>query len=199
MKPSQFSASGPEALKQYLARFDFLTEALTDRFVRAFAPATVQKRQFIVQPEFTAKFRNYVVEGAFRSYVVCSSGNEHTISFAIEDWWISDYNSYIYQTPATQFVVAIEDSLIMRIGFEEEQALKAEHHHFESVFRIMAERGLAFHHRRLVANLTQSAEARYHQFVNTYPHLVGRIPQYALASFLGMTPEFFSKIKNNRV
>lgn len=139
------------------------------------------------------------MQGAFRAYVVADEGQEHTITFAIDDWWITDYNSYIFQQPATMFVVALEDSIILQLDYEKEQELKLQNHKFETFFRIMAERGLAAQQRRIISNLTQTAEERYETFSNKYPQIVQRVPQYALASYLGMTTEFLSRIRNKRV
>ena len=139
------------------------------------------------------------MKGAFRAYVVADEGQEHTITFAIDDWWITDYNSYIFQQPATMFVVALEDSIILQLDYEKEQELKLQNHKFETFFRIMAERGLAAQQRRIISNLTQTAEERYETFSNKYPQIVQRVPQYALASYLGMTTEFLSRIRNKRV
>jgi CRP-like cAMP-binding protein len=176
-----------------------LTAEETDQFIAAFKLVKVKKRQFIVQPNFTAKYRNYIVKGAFRAYVVADEGQDHTISFAIEDWWITDYNSFIYQQPATMFVAALEDSTILQLDFEKEKQLKESNNKFETYFRINAERGLAFYQRRIIANLTLTAEQRYELFIEKYPQIAQRVPQYALASFLGMTTEFLSRIRNKRI
>jgi CRP-like cAMP-binding protein len=159
----------------------------------------IKKRQFIVQPEFVNKHRTYVLQGAFRAYVVDEKGSEHTIQFAIEDWWIADYNSYIYQTPATMFIVALEDSVILQIGYEAEQKLKSSAYNFEKLFRLMAEKSAAFYSRRIIAMLTQNAEQRYSEFLEKFPKVAQRLPQYALASYLNMTTEFLSKIRNEKV
>lgn len=186
-------------LTTFVRRFNLLTHEEEERFVAAFQEVRIKKRQYIVQPGFVAKNRHYVVQGAFRAFVVGDKGSDHTISFAIEDWWITDYNSYIFQQPATMFVVALEDSLIMQIDYATEQALKASSHAIETIFRIMAERGLAFHQRRAISQLIQSAEERYDQFMQRYDAIAQRLPQYALASYLGMTTEFLSKIRNNKL
>ncbi|MCU0419257.1 MAG: Crp/Fnr family transcriptional regulator [Cyclobacteriaceae bacterium] len=165
----------------------------------AFKLVHVKKRQFLVQPNFVATHRNFVVRGAFRSYIVAEGGHEHTIAFAIDDWWITDYNSYIFQRPSTMFVVALEDSIVLQIDFEKENMLKAAHHKYETFFRTIAERGLAFYLRRLISNLSHSAEERYREFEKNYPKVVQRVPQYALASYLGMTTEYLSKLRNQRM
>jgi CRP-like cAMP-binding protein len=173
-------------------------EELTE-LASGFTLKKVKKKQFIVQPDFTVKHRNFVVKGAFRSYVVDQNGVDHTIQFAVEDWWISDINSYQYQQPATMFVVALEDSTILQVKYETEQRLKASHHAFETFFRIGAERTAAFHQRRIISALTRTAEERYNDFMDTYPSVAQRLPQYALASYLGMTTEFLSRIRNKKV
>ena len=176
-----------------------LSEDEIQTFLSCFTIKKVKKRQFIIQPDYIAKHRNLVLEGAFRAYVVAEEGQDHTITFAIEDWWITDYNSYIFQQPATMFVVALEDSIILQIDYEKEQELKRINHKFETFFRMVAERGLAFQQRRIISNLIHTAEERYENYVSKYPLIVQRVPQYTLASYLGMTTEFLSRIRNKRV
>lgn len=183
---------------EFIDKFVKLTDEESQLFSACFKEVKVKKRQFIVQPNFVAKHRHYVLKGAFRAYVVADEGQDHTITFAIDDWWITDYNSYIFQQPATMFVVALEDSTILQIDFDKEEELKKSNHKFETFFRIIAERGLASQQRRIISNLTQTAEERYENFVSKYPHIVQRVPQYALASYLGMTTEFLSRIRNKR-
>ena len=100
--------------------------------------------------------------------------------------------------PATMFVIALEDSIILQLDYDKEQDLKKSNHKFETFFRSIAERGLAFQQRRIVSNLTQTAEKRYENFISQYPQIVKRVPQYALASYLGMTTEFLSRIRNKK-
>lgn len=190
--------AGNHTIAAYLKRTINVTDEEAETFSAAFREVKIKKRQFIVQPNFIVKNRNYVLKGAFRAYVVNDNGQDSTIAFAIEDWWITDYNSYILQVPATMFVVALEDSVILEISYEKEQALKQQNHKFETFFRIRAERTAAFMQQRIISNLTQTAEERYEQFISKYPHIVQRVPQYALASYLGMTTEFLSRIRNKK-
>lgn len=185
-------------LIDYVQNFVSLEYNEAKRFVSDFEEVKVKKRQFIVQPNFTNKHRAFVLKGAFRTYAVTDNGQEHTLQFAIENWWVSDFNSYINQHPATLFIVALEDSVILQLEYNKEQELKNSNHKFETFFRIMAEKGLAFEHRRILFNLTHSAEARYENFLLNFPNFVQRVPQYALASYLGMSTEFLSRIRNKR-
>lgn len=187
------------AFKDHILKKVQLTDAELEQFISFFTPMRIRKRQFVVQPNFVARQRNYVVQGAFRGYVVGNEGQEHTIQFAIDDWWISDYNSYIFQKPATMFVVAVEDSFVMQIEHEKEAQLKALHHRYETFFRITAERSTASMQRRIIANLTKTAEERFDEFEEKYAEIARRMPQYAVASFLGMTSEYLSKLRNKRL
>lgn len=186
-------------LKMHILKRHSFTEEELDDFCENFKLVRVKKRQFIVQPEFVAKNRFYVVQGSFRAYVIGDEGQEHTIQFAIDDWWITDYNSYIFQQPASMFVMALEDSVVLQISHDVEQGLKKRKHVYESFFRVLAEHTAAHMARRVILNLTKTAEQRFDFVQQQYPEIVSRVPQYALASFLGITTEYLSKLRNKRV
>jgi len=188
-----------ETIKNYVARHIELTTGEQEFFVSLLRINKVRKKQFIVQPEFTCKYRSFVFSGAMRAYLVDNSGNEHTIAFAIEDWWITDFNSYIFQQPATLFVEALEESILIQIDYNAEQLLKETVPKFEKFFRIITERSFAFLQKRILSNLSMTAEERYEDFMERYSKIAMRVPQYALASYLGMSTEYLSKLRNNRV
>jgi CRP-like cAMP-binding protein len=185
-------------IKTYVARHIQLSENEEAYFVSLLRAIKVKKKQFIVQPEFTCKYRSYVVSGAMRAYIIDKKGQEHTIAFAVDDWWISDYNSYISQEPATLFVEALEDTVLIQIDYNAEQLLMETIPKFERFFRIITQRSLGFLQKRLLSNLSKTAEERYDEFLEKYPSIANRVPQYTLASYLGFTPVFLSKIRNRR-
>jgi CRP-like cAMP-binding protein len=187
-----------QSLQNQLIKKHSFTEEEAAFFVAHFTERKVKKRQFIIQPDFIAKYRVFVAQGTFKAYVIDKNGQEQVISLAMNGWWISDPNSFIYQQPATMFVEALEDSLILQLGFENEQILKAHSHQFETFFRTVAERGLAFMQRRLIASLTLTAEERYEQFAKKHPQFLQRVPQYSIASYLGMTTQYLSRIRNKQ-
>ena len=100
-----------------------LSAAELAELTAAFTLRQVKKQELIVQPGRVADFRVYVLQGAFRAYVVDPAGVEHTIHFAIEDWWITDVNSYLYRLPATMHIVALEDSTVLQLDYTTEQHL----------------------------------------------------------------------------
>ncbi|WP_025742216.1 Crp/Fnr family transcriptional regulator [Aquimarina pacifica] len=178
-----------------IRRYVSLNEEDEKQFISIIKTSKIKRRQFIVQPNFICLHQTYVHSGAFRSYFVSDQGAEHTIQFAIEDWFISDFNSYIHQTPASLFVEALEDSIVQQIAYEDVEKLCAINPKFERFFRLVAQKSFAFSQRRVLSNLGQSAEERYVEFKKSYPSIVHRVPQYTLASYLGMSPEFLSKIR----
>jgi CRP-like cAMP-binding protein len=183
---------------EYISRYVELNDEETVRFKSFLKITKVKKKQFIVQPGFVCKNKSYVVKGAFRGYLVDNDGKEHTLAFAIEDWWISDYSSLIYQEPATLFVEALEDSVLIQIDYEDIQTYLKEIPKLEKFERIITQRSLAFHQKRLLSNFTKTAEERYDEFMSKYSAISQRVPQYALASYLGFSTEYLSKIRNKK-
>jgi len=178
-----------------IKRYVDLNEKDENQFTSIVRTTRVKRRQYIVQPRFVCSHQTYVKEGALRSYFVDNEGVDYTIQFAIEDWFISDFNSYISQTPASLYVEALEDSIVQQIAFEDVEKLCDENQKFEKFFRMVAQKSFAFSQRRVLANLGMTAEERYLEFLNLYPSIVQRVPQYTLASYLGMSAEFLSKVR----
>ncbi len=183
---------------QYGARYVQLTEEEINHFTSFLKITKVKKKHFIVQPGYVCKNKSYVVNGAFRAYLVDNEGKEYTLAFAIEDWFISDYSSLIYQEPATLFVEALEDSILIQIGYEQEQTFLKEIPKLEKFERIITQRSLAFQQKRLLSNFTKTAEERYEEFMTKHSAIAQRVPQYALASYLGFSTEYLSKIRNKK-
>ena len=156
----------------------------------------IKKRQFLDQPGFISNYRNYVISGAFRSYFVDADGKEHTVQIAVDDWFVSDFYSYITRTPATLFVEALEDSSILQMEYSAIEGLCKEMHSLSEYFRISTERAFAFSRNRALSSLSKTAEERYLEFLDRYPNIIDRVPQYIVASYLGMSAEFLSKIRS---
>jgi CRP-like cAMP-binding protein len=187
-----------ETMLNYVDRFIKLTPEEQTYFSSLLKIKKLKKKQLIVQPDFVCKHRTYVVKGALRAYLLDFDAKEHTIALAIDDWWISDFGSYIYQQPATLFVEALEESTIITLDYNAEQLLYETVPKFEKFFRLITQRGFATLQQRMLSSLSKTAEERYESFLEKQPLMAARIPQYALASFLGMSTEYFSKLRNSR-
>lgn len=164
-------------------------------FVSIIHPTRFKKRQFLDQPGFVSAYRNYIAKGAFRSFFLDSSGKDHTVQIAIDDWYVSDFYSYITKTPATLYVEALEDSLIFQMKYEDIEGLCAKHHCLSEYFRLTTELAFANSRKRALSVLSKTAEERYLEFLERYPGIVNRVPQKVVASYLGISAEFLSKIR----
>lgn len=163
--------------------------------ISSFRERKVMKGQFLVHEGGVSRCTNFVNEGSVRTYFIDMNGQEHIVQFAIEGWWISDLNSFIMQVPATFNVQAIEDSTILELPFENLEMLYTKVPKIERYFRITTQRAFVAFQQRVVQNISMTAEERYVAFQQKYPKIELRIPQKLVASYLGITPEFLSKIK----
>ena len=183
-------------LVNFVKKYISLTEEEEAYFISLLHVTKVKRKQYIHQPGFICQYRNYVLKGALRAFILDTNGQEHTISLAIEDWWISDPTSFVLQQPGTFFVEATEDSTIAKISYEAEQQLMQQYPKFERFYRITSQLTAIHAQARLLSNISQAAEERYETFASKYPQLLQRYPLYIIASYLGMTREFLSKIRN---
>lgn len=144
-----------------------------------------------------AKVAAFVARGCLRSYVIDASGKEHIIQFAPENWWLADSASLMSGVPTQYFFDAIEPTDLLLLDPQGHQALVAGVPGYATSFRTELQRLAAARDQRIVTSLTTSAEERYLAFLQTYPEIVLRVPQWMLASYLGVSPETVSRIRRN--
>ena len=137
----------------------------------------------------------FVNSGILRSFNINDNIIEHVLHFACEGWWIGDMYSYISGKPGNLFIEVLEDAEVVIITKENQQQLYQEIPKLERFFRILAENSLVSHQERLMDNLSLTAEERFEKFCSKYPTLIQKVPQKHIASYIGVTPEFFSKMK----
>ena len=141
------------------------------------------------------KYECFVISGCTKTFFVDEEGQEHIVMFAIEDWWASDLGSFITQTPADFSVQCIENTDFIMFSNDDIEDLYSEIPKLERFFRLIIERAFVASQKRLIRNFSLSAKDRYLYFKKQYPKIDQRIPQYMIASYLGVTKEFLSKIK----
>lgn len=164
-------------------------------FVSLLEATTLKARQIYLRAGEVCKYSAFVNDGALKSYTVDKDGKEHILSFAISDWWIADMYSYISRKPAVLTIEAIADADILMLSYEHQQELFEKVPKFERFFRILIEKALVANQERLIDNLSSTAEDRYLHFIKKYPSIPSCVPQHNIASYLGITPEFLSKIR----
>lgn len=160
-----------------------------------FKERRIKRRQFILQEGDICKYNTFVVEGCFRMYLVDEKGKEHNLQFAIENWWIGDIGSFHSEEPGKLNIEALENSVILQIAKEDQIKLFVEYPKFNRIFRVLTENALVNAQRRILRNISSTAEERYLDFLKRYPHLFNRISNVQIASYIGVTPEFLSKIR----
>lgn len=139
---------------------------------------------------------NYFINsGLLRSFTITDSIVEHVLSFACDGWWISDLYSLLSQKPGNLFIEVLEEAEVVVLSKKNQEELYLEIPKLERFFRILIENSLIANQERLINNLSMSAEERYEKFRIKYPTLLQKIPQKQIASYIGVTPEFFSKMK----
>ena len=179
-----------------IARHVDLTEDEKQKFVSIIKTSRVKKRQFVIQPGYISEYRNYIVKGAFRTFHMDEDGKEHTVDIGIEDWFFADFYSYPYKEPSTLFAEALEDSLIFQMKYEDVERLCSKSASLNKFFRVIVEKAYAHCRRRLIGKSSKTSEERYWEYAKRYPQIVNRVPQYVVASYLGMSAEFLSKIRS---
>ena len=138
----------------------------------------------------------FVNSGLLRSFNINDNIVEHVLSFACEGWWISDMYSLLSQKPGNLFIEVLEDAEVVALSKENQEQLYLEIPKLERFFRILIENSLVANQERLMDNLSLTAEERFEKFCKKYPGLIQKVPQKQIASFIGVTPEFFSKMKS---
>ena len=182
---------------QHISRHIILTDEERGQFVRLLQHRVIKKKQFLNQEGEIVKGPAFVTAGLLRSYSIDSNGFEHVIQFAPPGWWVGDIGSMIYQRPSILSVDALEDSEVVWIREADVERLFEELPKLERFFRILSQNALAAHQARLVSILSQPAKERYANFCQLYPSLIGVLPQKQVASYIGVTPEFLSKMLNS--
>jgi CRP-like cAMP-binding protein len=158
---------------------------------------TFKRRQFLLQEGDVCKHYNFVIEGGFRMYKVDAKGNEHNLQFAVENNWISDIGSFHSELPSEMNIEAFENSRVFQIEKSDLLHLYTEYISFNRNFRVLVENAFIELQKRVLQNISSTAEERYLDFLNAHPDLFNRISNVQIASYLGVTPEFLSKIRKN--
>ncbi len=179
-----------------IQRFLPLTDEEKYMILSIMHPKKIRKRQYLLQEGDVSKYSAFVLSGCLRCYFVDQNGFEHILQFAIEDWWITDMMSFASGKTSRLNVDALEDSEVLLLTREDQLALFERCPKFEKYFRIITENGMISNQQRLLDNLSLPAIERYKNFIQKYPLFMQRIPQTQIAAYLGITPEFLSKIRS---
>ena len=157
------------------------------------------KNDIILSGGEISEHMRFIHKGCLKSYYLNEDGKEHILHFGIEGWWINDMYSYFTHTPANQFIQALEDGVILQIEKSRLEKLFDQSQSIERFFRLKFQAAYVAFVDRTLKSLSKTAEDRYLEFISKYPDIEQRVPQYALASYLGITPEFLSVLRKRRL
>lgn len=168
---------------------DFFTSRLSFRRIR--------RRQYILQEGDICRHYTFVNKGCLRLYNVDENGVEHILQFAPEDFWVADIGSFHQESPTSLYIEALEPSEVLQISKPDLLETFLAYPSYDRLFRVMMEGAFIALQKRVLQNISSTAEERYLTFVETFPQLINRLPQTQIASYIGITPEFLSKIRKD--
>ena len=183
------------ALFHHIDKFSKLSEQDQKVLATLLRLASYKKKAFLHQAGTVCRENYFVVKGCLRLYFIDIKGVEQTTQFAIENWWISDLTSFISQKTSDFYIQAAEQTEVIVVERRNYDELFEKLPKLERYFRLIYQKLHQASQVRIKYLYSQSAEERYVNFNRMFPDFVQRVPQYMLASYLGFTPEFLSKIR----
>lgn len=182
-------------LQQNIARHISLSEKETAAFCNLFKQQFIKKKSFLLREHEVCKFEGFVTKGLFRVYHMDKSGGEQILYFAIENWWVTDIDSFTNGTPSQLFIEALEDSEVLLISKKDKEFAYQHIPEIEKLFRVMTQKTHVALQRRMIDNLSKTADQRYLDFIEKYPQIHQRLSNLQIAAYLGISHEFLSKIR----
>lgn len=192
------SSEAQQRIVQHVKKYIPLSPKEEALFLSLLQYRKLAARQFLVHEQSLCRYENFVASGCLRSYHIDKNGEEHTLHFAIEDWWITDFESFLHGTPSTRNIVALEPCTLLQLSLADLNRLYEEAPIFERFFRLLHQNAALAQDQRIINAISLTGPERYAAFVKKYPALIDRLPQKHIASYLGITPVFLSRIRNNR-
>ncbi|MBX2956172.1 MAG: Crp/Fnr family transcriptional regulator [Cyclobacteriaceae bacterium] len=154
------------------------------------------KKQFVLQHGAVCEYFDFVVRGCLRLFKVDETGVFHILQFATENYWMLDLTSFHKRTKSVLNIDALEDTVVLRITYDDLIDLYVRAPKFDRIFRVLLENHFMQQQERIGQLFSSTAEERYQSFLETYPHLQNRLSQVQIAAYLGVTPEFLSRIRS---
>ena len=180
---------------EYIKRYVYLNEEEEVVLFDKLKYRTYLKGQYIVQAGDISRFQTFIISGKARTFYLDDNGNEHVISFGIESWWVGDICSFNEQIAAEFSTQCLDKTEVIQISYDNLQHLLQKIPKLERFFRLLIQKAYASLQKRIVRNYSLSAKERYILFCEEYPQIAQRVPQYMIASYLGITKEFLSTIR----
>lgn len=174
-----------------------LTNEEEDIIIKSFKQKRLKKKEILLFAGDVSSHMRFISEGCLRSYYMDEEAREHIIQFGIENWWINDLYSYLTKSPAREFIQALENSVVLQIHRDTLNALFEQVPTMERFFRFKFEKAYVALQGRTISTMSKPSEERYLEFRSKYRDIEQSVPQYMIASYLGITAEHLSNIRKN--
>ena len=188
-----------ESLKKHIREYIEISDEKLQKYCSAFTVQKIKKKDFLLKEGDICEAEGFVLSGCFKVFRTDSNADDQILYFAVEDWWISDSDSFINQIPSQLNIQAIEDSEILLISKEDKERLYLEIPEIEKLMRLKFQMSIIALQRRIIDNLSKPSDERYQDFLNKYPKTAHRLTNIQIAAYLGVTPEFISRIRRKIV
>ncbi|WP_421940536.1 Crp/Fnr family transcriptional regulator [Pedobacter sp.] len=165
---------------------------------KSFALKSLKKKEFFLQSGDICQYTGFILKGAMRQYSVDDAGNEHIIQLSIEDWWTVDRESFLMKTPSVYNIDAWEDTDLLVLSLENLEQIHTIPA-IKEMFWQMNQSNFIASQKRLNHSISLPALERYEELVKNYPDFVQRFPQHSIASYLGISKETLSRVRNKYV
>ena len=185
-------------LFEHINKFIEISEVDFNEILPFFDYRSLNKKEIIIEAGDKCNFNYFVLNGCLQMYFISDKGTERTIQFAIENWWMTDCLAFYNQEKTDFYIQAIEASQIISISFDKQKQLLNQFPKLEKYFRIIYQISFGASQMKMKYLYDFSKEEMYFNFIDKYPNFAQRIPQYLLASYLGLTPEYVSEIRNKK-
>ncbi|PKG42556.1 Crp/Fnr family transcriptional regulator [Psychroflexus sp. MES1-P1E] len=185
-----------EQLLKNISKHVKLSEEEKNLFEIFWTEKTLDKRDYLLRNGEICRTDNYIIAGTLKAFYINSeSGREEILYFAIDDWWASDIDSFQKQKSSIYNIQALEKTKLLQINHHSFNEMLKQIPKLEKYFRIILENYLGSLQRRIITNNVLDAEQRYFEFIEQYPKIINKVPQYLIASYLGISAEFLSRIR----
>jgi len=185
-----------EQLLKNISKHVKLSEEEKNLFEIFWTEKTLDKNDYLLRNGEICRTDNYIIAGTLKAFYINSeSGREEILYFAIDDWWASDIDSFQKQKSSIYNIQALEKTKLLQINHHSFNEMLKQIPKLEKYFRIILESYLGSLQRRIITNNVLDAEQRYFEFIEQYPKIVNKVPQYLIASYLGVSAEFLSRIR----
>ncbi len=186
-----------QQLRAYINRYVSFSEEETDSFFKYLEVNSYSKKEILLETNQVCKHHYFIISGLLRAHYVNEKGVDKIIQFALENWWITNLESYVRNTPSTFTIDALENSTILSISKENLEKAFLEVPKLERLFRIIAENTLVAIQRKNEFYMKLNSKDRFLTLLESIPDFLQRVPMYMIASYLDITPEYLSEIRKN--